>query len=988
MHVHLPVTVPNVSTLIPTNSFTIQASCLIRILYAVALIFIAPVAFFTHKEWFSREWSFCKSGTRPPLTIPPIPMAAPNISSARIIPLVAQPLAPGSLPVPVPPSEIAIHTPAGVLPPQPQPPQAAPNHPLPQPIVPLAAVHIAPPLQPQYPIRVFDESSLNCWIQTRHMGPNLYNRAAGRINGDMSVLEAAHYLRLQTLGNHPEFNSMECFLITHGIRFASFNEFGNPIIDNPEYTTQNFMNSFNHDPRPYIVFRVPTQFNDDSLSYLFNYLRQNHNGDELSLTLTSRDNELFRIYFRANQIQETEDRIRIESEIIIQNTTDPNKKIVIRTDDTGMRRFFIGNEESTFTDLFDKNNLWSRRLASFARELQISGHPEHAPFIPKYKINHLLAHFKTYPDTQEDGNKDEFYVQDHEGLAYRIRCRPNSRGSGYSIIFTTNYHFPGQDSSPYRFEFDNDGNLSKILKDGEEQPLESIYERDNELNKKLAGFYRRLIATGTLEEAEPPVIEGANPLVETLPPHQTWLNIIPNHIRTKHIGEVNALTLASGDKIWCSNYHGGYQLILKKPTGDTFTIVIGPAGQILNVEEKRGEYDLKEFIKADNDWNILMNQFFDAILCSHGVRTAGNTIYAHNLAIERCPEAVLNKVSSHLTAHMNVRFLRNDFTVTPGIDAGGPSRDFIGKLGISLFTNENNRKKVVMKLEEDFMPNCTDDLAKTTFQNYGKLISCVLLKPVVTGYILSPKFFEMIKYALSSSDQNILLTHMARIKNLGTSTYSQLEPVLEWYNAPNERTKEAVINYLRDILSVDDIEQTISNDQLKLHIKENILDNYQTQLDAVLAVLSGLTIPAKNYFQTTSAEAISDRIQGIPISSAQILASMQARSNETGLFGIRMGWLRNFIQNKSADSRMLQKFVRFITGSPALMGNAKLGFVQDTLGRRNFHAHTCFNYVDVPLRLPEVGFMPGEPADMSEEERFVYGLELDLLAADEGFSTG
>ncbi len=486
------------------------------------------------------------------------------------------------------------------------------------------------------------------------------------------------------------------------------------------------------------------------------------------------------------------------------------------------------------------------------------------------------------------------------------------------------------------------------------------------------------------------------PCSETSP---YWCRILMNEVRKHHSDEDHSAQVSVGSpeityKMWCIEGDLESKIFLKPiESGDGITFVFNESHALDRIEGAEGPISLEDLVKPDNNWGKVLDQFADGVLKEHGIVRDGYTIKVHDLAIRKFPQQVLKLVAEIISSQaaggeLNVRYFTDTFNISPGIDAGGLSRQFVTDLSAALFTDsESAAAPLSITLEN--MPTLREG-EEALYQNFGKFLSLVILSSfnLSTGVILNPNFYFLLHEALTRSlSEDVLAAELVKLNPPAaeggfTPRELQLHQVMDWYLTPTDDTT-LVLDYL-EFMGLPQ-ESPPSLEELKSLIKENILDSFISQAQAILNTLAGMTPAAKARLAAIAPGKESEVIQGTPVTAEGLLAAIKLSDSipnpPTAAQAEKIGWIRERIIEKRDDPIWLSKFLFFVTGQKFLTPQSKILLI--FTASPSYNAHTCFSRLDIPLDLnPADGPYPS----LSKKDYYYRLLDDSLETAS--FTTG
>jgi Leucine-rich repeat (LRR) protein len=457
----------------------------------------------------------------------------------------------------------------------------------------------------------------------------------------------------------------------------------------------------------------------------------------------------------------------------------------------------------------------------------------------------------------------------------------------------------------------------------------------NLIHATIQCFANPLLRQTLIVKFQIPKGEGTEPL---------WSRVLMNEVRQAYKGEDSSLEI-NGYRMW-----GNEKLLtitIKKVEGDKGLIFRfhKRSGLLVSVKDEGEAETSLEALKEEDGWNVILNHFATHILKERGIRLEGNTLKVHPEALKMFPIDLLKMLPSV----KDFKFLDDEFNVNPAIDVGGVSGAFISQICEVLFKG-NGKTRPLIRLTHDRMPDFKDDEAEI-YQKFGHLLSFVLTSPflIVTGVYFNPKFYLLLKKAISGMERHQLAA--AVMKEYVTQDSATLKD-LNWYEDPSSRpeSKLDVITHLRDVLGAE-LTAESTDEEICREIETCVLYGGIEIANALSNVISGMNDFAKRRLSLIPDEELSDKIQGV-IVTAESFKNAIKNEELSDLAAMQKDWILKKIDENNENEEWLSNFVEFITGQRFLPYSPdeppiKLKFVLAP----GFKAHTCFNMLYVPLNL-------------------------------------
>jgi hypothetical protein len=367
----------------------------------------------------------------------------------------------------------------------------------------------------------------------------------------------------------------------------------------------------------------------------------------------------------------------------------------------------------------------------------------------------------------------------------------------------------------------------------------------------------------------------------------------------------------------------------------------------------------------------------------HDIHAAlvGGEIIQHNDAILAPPRLLVNVTELaenpqeyliDVAAHglRSIRFLNADGTEQPGIDVGGPTKQFIHMLLDALRTKE------IIKLNEKGIPTSTEN-PTTPESNWilvGKLISAIHDKNVYrtdkifTGQIFNQKTFGLLKLILDASkteDEKLLI-----IGEFMNNPFSN--PLIEFAKKsdPTGAEIESIKTYLRDSIGSLEDEDDPKVEELKnlclLPFKESVYK-------ALQALATGLSDLVKEKI-SSKGDDYSIELQGRELPSAADICDKLHYDGGNPYIEQKIVWLKEKItlERTNTDSDWIKRFLICVTGQPVLPAG-KI-HIRGLLDEYVCKTHTCVNILDLPIS----NLTPHIEGDFTIKEKFIMNLEITM----------
>lgn len=406
-------------------------------------------------------------------------------------------------------------------------------------------------------------------------------------------------------------------------------------------------------------------------------------------------------------------------------------------------------------------------------------------------------------------------------------------------------------------------------------------------------------------------------------------------------------------------------------------ISVDASGEVQTVFVDGEEIDPLDVFSVDHPWNKKLADSLNVFLQENAVNTGHASLTTHSVAIARQPEYVFSKVQPGQTYN----FYDNKLDVQPGIDAGGPKRQFFSELALHLFDGAPGRQITV----ESGVPTLSSDApadAKELLTRIGSSLfyPCFHSADYTLGRILNDSFFSALHFLLSNPDIDD-----DTMVDACEFFISQDHPqwLFEVYRNPRQLQAEEKM-MLEDILCVvDEVPTDLAG--IKQVVKDTIVNELQLgdKVRAAKCVADGMLQAAGQHAQalkSTSAVDLSNAIQGIAINKADI-ANRISTSSYNLVVREKTQWLKEYIL--ASDEDEIRKFLITVTGSSTVTATTQIRI--DETSAHNCSAHTCFKSIDVPTHHTDVG-TAATAQNPTNKEKFINNLRLTYAAA--GFDMG
>ncbi|MBS0585437.1 MAG: hypothetical protein JSR76_03940 [Verrucomicrobia bacterium] len=387
---------------------------------------------------------------------------------------------------------------------------------------------------------------------------------------------------------------------------------------------------------------------------------------------------------------------------------------------------------------------------------------------------------------------------------------------------------------------------------------------------------------------------------------------------------------------------------------------------------------LYETIKPGSIWGDLLQRLVTKFLREKAARAEGGTFYISPDACKIIPEEVLEKFVA--ADSRSVRFLDARMQVDPGIDNGGPSRQFITMLG--MYLGDGGAKRGLQVSEGVLiLPEGKRRESEKTYENFGKFLAKVSQWNVdrglgaVVGRILADSFFEALVAFHRASDRSEANLIKVVAKALDAEPYRPIVTFLE-----SGRAEAAARRVLEDA-GYDPVDLTTTQ-ALRREALALLTEQYRGVVTAVTAVHKGLQTGRNLILASDTGRSLSERLQGEAVSPDLIIRKL----HKVGILdhspeSLVVGFLEAIIRDKGRRNggiAWLERFVYCVTGKRAMTAETKIYLQPMRTGGSIPIAHTCSSTMEIPVERAR--------NERHTRETFERALEELLALANSGYT--
>lgn len=406
-------------------------------------------------------------------------------------------------------------------------------------------------------------------------------------------------------------------------------------------------------------------------------------------------------------------------------------------------------------------------------------------------------------------------------------------------------------------------------------------------------------------------------------------------------------------------------------------ICLSPQGEIVSVYIDGAPASLETFQQALFDlngvWNLRMTQILNEFLFGQAFQIEPNRIRVHAMTLQQIPDRVASMVFAQrphgLGENANINFLQDTFEPGQGIDAGGPTQEFISLLSRHLLDGAPSRAIRMSSGLPTFQDN---DACRESLRSVGRLFGqCIQHERHITGRLLPDRYFSMLQYL--SGLPNQLLTNEQKLHAIHLLLEGDAS-IPEWmreHATGNPQITEEHQEYIDNVL----MWEMEDGDYHKI-IQDNFLDTYDSVIAAACHVVEAIPQAQRQQIAGMDSAALSTQIQGHAFNRELI-----ANRIETNWEGSRepvvvqkVAWLKEHIRNEDTPQDWVEQFLKTVTGQKDLCGAYPIR-IQPSRDHA-CHAHTCFRSIELPTVHTNIG--SESHALLSQKELFLNNLQITM----------
>lgn len=463
----------------------------------------------------------------------------------------------------------------------------------------------------------------------------------------------------------------------------------------------------------------------------------------------------------------------------------------------------------------------------------------------------------------------------------------------------------------------------------------------------------------------------------------------------------NPLIRDDGIQLWSEQHPETETLALNIQLGDQkLTIYLDKAGAIHAVELDNQKVSPLFLFNKEHIWNSLLSVLLKDFLKENALKVqdvpvaylingnridfSGTFVY-HQAVIKECPELVLSKISPK----QMYKYLNDDLTESPAIDAGGLKRQFFSQLALSLFDGAPERD-IKVKGGVPYLSNSDSKIDKDILEMAGKnLIRAALIDPEVTlGNILDPSVYScfnlLIKFDNTLSDDVMVQASQLLCKS------SEMDFLFDIYNR-SRLFEESEWAQMESIWFYDAEDRPTTPKDAQQFVEEIILDKYRNQVMAIHHMVKGalgytelertaIRLVYEQFFDHLPHEEFVEKIQGMKFDPQGIADRIFTDSHDR-VVRQKTAWLKEYILE--SDEEEIKRVLMAITGSTTVTAETKIKI--SATNAHNCTAATCSTTLYVPTSHTSVG-TDAKKRRTGNKDLFLNNFR--LIYSEKGFDMG
>jgi hypothetical protein len=387
----------------------------------------------------------------------------------------------------------------------------------------------------------------------------------------------------------------------------------------------------------------------------------------------------------------------------------------------------------------------------------------------------------------------------------------------------------------------------------------------------------------------------------------------------------------------------------------------------------------------ESPWNQQLTTFMRDFLVRQALVSMGAShLQIHPQVLIHHPEAVLLRVAGLPGAQLpTVKFLNNDLTPGPAVDAGGPRRQMLSELFLHLLDGSSQR--AIHMTADSGVPTLSTLTAdghqeREVLFNLGRMFAkCFNQDGLISGRMLPDAFFQSIK------DQFALPPAQALSKNQMLQLARPLiSPNMQWVLDVDQGKREAT-QQEKEMLESIQIPDFPYDSAVKIRqgIDQFLEDYCYKRIIATFEIVRGMRSMGvdEGKLGQLSSVMISEKIQGIPFDRADI-ASRIRYTGTNSVVSQKVQWLKAWILDINTPQSLVEDLLMAVTGYRTVTASTILKI--DGTSAKFCSAHSCFKTLDIPIAHVSNGTPVTEEATADNLRKFINNLML-LLADPEAF---
>jgi hypothetical protein len=424
-----------------------------------------------------------------------------------------------------------------------------------------------------------------------------------------------------------------------------------------------------------------------------------------------------------------------------------------------------------------------------------------------------------------------------------------------------------------------------------------------------------------------------------------------------------------------------YRYIL---ASDKLGIKIDDSGRILSVYQDgapvaAGQIEDVVF-GPEGVWNKRLTCGMLQFLTTKAMTITGSHIDLHPLVLNHQPEAILTWLASLLPALPHVGFLTDHLVRGPGVDAGGPRRQFFSDFFMNLLDGSESR---LIHINPEKMPTLSEEPTEAEHQalrNLGRVLAfCGMShQAFITGRVLPDDFFKIVQilYRLPPDQPIPENIFFGLCRTIATDEQRKLHEIHEGRRAPTAQEMNTLVNILCIVSqgdSPDTIKQAVGEYLREAYSQPAYRNTIQAAHEIVLGMHSVESAECESLIQLLPPAQISEQIQGMVFSRPDIARRVMCSSTNP-VVSQKAQWIRDFILDQTVPQKEVERLLFTITGERVITANTRIE-INEGEGQ-NCVAHTCFQTLSVPITHVTIGTHPGVVT--TDQQKFYNNLRITM----------